>query len=140
MSVTMPSEKVSPKSGRVLLRHAAAKCRRSVAYYCSAAYTNALISLEKMKFWRGHFSCESLPSKAINVINQWHAQHSDGVRVARVFTSGAKSRRLMILTRLKLAQTARDGVAGGHFGDTRGPLLVSVRSGIERSMSGCSKR
>jgi cytochrome c oxidase subunit II len=24
--------------GRVLLRHAAAKCRRSVAYYCSAAY------------------------------------------------------------------------------------------------------
>jgi hypothetical protein len=35
----------------------------------------------------------------------------------------------MILTRLKLAQTARDGVAGGHFGDTQGPLLVSVRSG-----------
>jgi hypothetical protein len=35
---------------------AAAKCRRSVAYYCSAAYTSALISLEKMKIWRGHFS------------------------------------------------------------------------------------
>ena len=31
--------KGSPESGRVLLRHAAAKCRRSVAYYCSAAYT-----------------------------------------------------------------------------------------------------
>jgi hypothetical protein len=29
----------APKSGRVLLSHAAAKCRRSVAYYCSAAYT-----------------------------------------------------------------------------------------------------
>jgi hypothetical protein len=69
----MLSEKVSPKSGRVLLRHAAAKCRRSVAYYCSAAYTSALISLEKMKLWRGHFSRESLPGKAINVINQWHA-------------------------------------------------------------------
>jgi hypothetical protein len=29
--------KVQPKSGRVLRRHAAAKSRRSVAYYCSAA-------------------------------------------------------------------------------------------------------
>jgi hypothetical protein len=35
------SKRVSPESGRVLLRHAAAKCRRSVAYYCSAAYTFA---------------------------------------------------------------------------------------------------
>jgi Putative heavy-metal-binding len=35
------SERLSPQSGRVLLRHAAALCRRSVAYYCSAAYTLA---------------------------------------------------------------------------------------------------
>ena len=33
------SEKVSLKSGRVLLRHAAAKCRRSVACFCYAVYT-----------------------------------------------------------------------------------------------------
>jgi hypothetical protein len=39
----MPLREVSPKSGRVLLRHAAAKCRRSVAYYCYAAYSPALI-------------------------------------------------------------------------------------------------
>jgi hypothetical protein len=32
--------KVQPKSGRVLRRHAAAKSRRSVAYYCSAAYSD----------------------------------------------------------------------------------------------------
>ena len=32
--------KHQPKSGRVLRRHAAAKSRRSVAYYCSAAYSN----------------------------------------------------------------------------------------------------
>src|SRR5207245_8359061 len=35
------SKRVSPESGRVLLRHAAAICRRSVAYYCSAAYSVA---------------------------------------------------------------------------------------------------
>jgi transposase-like protein len=33
------SERVSPESGRVLLRHAAAKCHHFVVDYCSAAYT-----------------------------------------------------------------------------------------------------
>jgi HsdM N-terminal domain len=42
------SKRVSAKSGRVLLRHAAAKCRRSVAYYCSAAYT-FLMSLNRLR-------------------------------------------------------------------------------------------
>ena len=41
-----------------------------------------------MKFRRGHFRAKPGPfGKAINVINQWHAQHSDGVRVGRVFTA-----------------------------------------------------
>src|SRR4029453_11289318 len=41
------SERVSPESGRVLLRHAAAKCRRSVAYYCSAAYIRGRSCLDR---------------------------------------------------------------------------------------------
>jgi hypothetical protein len=38
------SQIVSNKSGRVLLRHAAAKCRRYMAYFCTAAYIRPIES------------------------------------------------------------------------------------------------